>query len=275
MKITSAMKMVSAAKFRKAQNGLLKFRPFNEGIKGMIQGLITTKGQGNVDYISPRKSVNNAAILLITSNNSLCGAFNSNIIREAVKIYGGIKTKHPNANITFYCLGKKGEEVLRREGYNVIALNHDYIDKPNVQCSKEIAGDLIGQYTSKKVDYIEIAYNRFKNAASQEPTGEAFLPLKNIASKTGRVNYNKPIIEPNTERLLDKLFPFYLLNRLHSAILESSASEHGARMTAMHLATENATALRDDLLLEYNKARQSAITDEIIEIVSGAAAQKG
>lgn len=268
--------MVSAAKFKKAQNALLKFRPFHDKIMELAQGLIgSTKELGGIEYIMPRKRINNAVILLITSNNSMCGAFNANIIKEAKQAYNSLKEKYPRASICIYCLGKKGEDALRHEGIKIKALNHDFIDKPDIQATKTIFNDLFLKYREGNIDRIDIVYNRFKNAASQELMNEPFLPMANIGrGKAGR-NKIRPILEPKANDLLSDLFPYFLLNRLHDAILESSASEHGARMTAMHQATENASTLYNELLLEYNKARQAAITNEILEIVSGANALNG
>lgn len=269
------MKMVSAAKFKKAQNALFKFRPFHDQIFSLVQGLVKTKGSEKIEYLTPRRVVKNAVIVVITSNNSMCGAFNANVIKEAKRTFNAIQKKYPKASIRFYCLGKKGEETLKREGYKVKALNHDYIDRPTVQTTKTIFNELFTMYKDGDADRIDVVYNKFKNAASQELRSEAFLPLANIAPARRRRNLNKPIFEPNPLTLLSKLFPYFLLNRLHDSILESSASEHGARMTAMHQATENATTLYSELLLEYNKARQAAITNEILEIVSGANALNG
>lgn len=270
-KITSAMKMVSAAKFKKAQNNLLKFRPFNDKITDLVHGLMAAKVQAA--YLCPRKQERNVLLLLITSNNSLCGAFNSNIIKEAKREYERVRIENPEANVCFYCIGSKGEDVLRREGFSVIARNHDCIDKPSVGATKHVFNDLVKGYRDGKFDRIVLVYNKFKNAATQELIAEPLIPMaKPEGQKRASI---PPIVEPDKAALLDSLLPYYLQNLLHSAIMESHTAEHGARMTAMHQATENATALHDELLLEYNKARQAAITDEILEIVSGANALNG
>lgn len=273
-KITSAMKMVSAAKFKKAQNNLIKFRPFNEKISFFVEDLSLTKDLRLLSYFGWRKEIKNVAILLITSNNSMCGAFNSSIIKSAIQAYSSIKARNPYANITFYCLGKKGEDVLRRAKYSIQQLNHVYIDKPKIEHTTEIFDYFFKLYNQGKVDRVELVYNKFKNAASQIQVNETLLPIiKQIKSKEKKI-VNKPIVEPEPKILLERLLPYYLKNKLHSAILESSAAEHGARMTAMHQATENATTLLNNLVLDYNKARQAAITNEILEIVSGANALK-
>ena len=271
-KITSAMKMVSAAKFKKAQNNLIKFRPFNEKILLFVDSLSAVKSK-SINYVGWRKDIRNTIIFVVTSNNSMCGAFNASIIKAAVQTYYSIREEYPHASITFYCLGKKGEDVLRRAKYPVKSIDHSFIDKPQISSTKRIFDELFTLYVSGKIDRIDLVYNRFKNASSQLQISETLFPLI-IEKDNEKYNCNKPIIEPDPIGLLTKLLPYYLLNRLHSSILESSAAEHGARMTAMHQATENATTLLNNLVLDYNKARQAAITNEILEIVSGANALK-
>jgi len=272
-KITSAMKMVSAAKFKKAQNGLIKFRPFNEKIHQLVEGLFSLKSKDSNLYFSQRKDLRRIAIVLITSNNSMCGAFNANIIKTAIQTHNNIKVQYNNIDVVFYCLGKKGEEVLKRNKLKVVQVNPTYIDKPKIDCTREFFDSLFAQYKQGKIDRIEIVSNKFKNAATQIQVVDTLLPIPK-AKKVTNKNINNPIIEPEPIALLSKLLPYYLINKLHSAILESSAAEHGARMTAMHQATENASALLNNLILDYNKVRQAAITNEILEIVSGANALK-
>lgn len=269
------MKMVSAAKLKKAQNTLLKFRPYSDSIAALVHDLLSSKG--GASGLGPKKQPPRSALLvLVCSNNSLCGAFNANIIKEAKRKHDQLKQQHPGINVQFYCLGSKGEDALRREGYSIAGRNHECVDKPSFEASKAVFKELMGHYKEGRYDCIVLVYNKFKNAATQMLMVEALLP---IAPKAQERNQRRaqipPIIEPSPQVLLADLLPYYLQNQLHSAVLESSTSEHGARMTAMHQATENATALYDELLLEYNKARQAAITDEILEIVSGANALNG
>ncbi|MBQ9471284.1 MAG: ATP synthase F1 subunit gamma [Bacteroidales bacterium] len=272
-KITSAMKMASAAKFKKAQNTLLKFRPYSDSIAALVHGLLPTKGMEG--YMgSAKRTPRNALLLLICSNNSLCGAFNANIIKEAKRTHDRLRQEHPSIAVHFYCIGSKGEDLLRREGFTVVARNHECVDKPRFEASKEVFKELMSFYKEGRYDCIALVYNKFKNAATQELMVEPLLPIAPRERSKQRTQI-PPIIEPSPRVLLSDLLPYYLQNQLHSAILESSTSEHGARMTAMHQATENASALYDELLLEYNKARQAAITDEILEIVSGANALNG
>lgn len=273
-KITSAMKMVSAAKFKKAQNNVLRFRPFNDHINSILKFVINSNIANKNVYFTDRRQIKKISILLITSNNSMCGAFNSNIVKHAVATYyNTLRSKYPSATIVFYSLGKKGEESLRRKGFTVAPLNHILLDKPSVELTKDIFTALCNEFLSGEIDKVILVYNKFKNAASQIQIDEQYLPIIYKKSKGKDFSVN-PIVEPNQEALIERLIPYYLLNQLHSAILESIAAEHGARMTAMHQATENATSLHNQLILEYNKARQAAITKEILEIVSGANALK-
>ncbi|HDP75851.1 MAG TPA: ATP synthase F1 subunit gamma [Bacteroidales bacterium] len=268
-KITSAMKMVSAAKFKKAQTNVLRFRPFNYQINKILQSSIEFIGLLSSDYVKERQQVNNFVLIVITSNNSMCGAFNSNIIKYSIEQYKFLSTSYPSAKISFYTLGKKGYDALSRRGLNVIELNHKLLDKPNIENTRDIFNILVNEFKNGSADKIFLIYNIFKSAASQQQVAEQLLPI-NISRTTNKTNTVKPIIEPDPQVLVERILPYYLLNKIHSAILESVAAEHGARMTAMHQATENAVALHNQLLLEYNKARQAAITKEILEIVSGA-----
>lgn len=275
-KITSAMKMVSAAKFKKAQNNLVKFRPFNEKIFQLVEGLpSSTPDISSIKYIGWRKEIRNVVIIVLSSNNSMCGAFNANIAKAAIQAHNSIREEVPHANITFYCLGNKGADILKRGKYQVKILDHASIDRPNINSTKTIFDDVFSLYISGRVDRVELVFNKFKNAATQFQTVETLLPIveKDSQDNSSAV-LNMPIIEPDPLALLERLLPYYLLNSIHFAILESSAAEHGARMTSMHQATENATGLLNDLVLEYNKVRQAAITSEILEIVSGANALK-
>ena len=268
-KITSAMKMVSAAKFKKAQTSVLRFRPFNDQINNILQLSIKFAGSLTGEYVDERKQIKNIALLVIASNNSMCGAFNSNVIKFSVEQFNTLKYKYPNANILIYTLGRKGEDGLNRRGYRVIPLIHKILDKPSIQSTKDIFNMLFSEYTKGGIDKVYLVYNMFKSTASQQQVSEQLLPISYTKSKS-KSNQLKPIFEPTPQELVQKILPYYLLNKIHSAILESVTAEHGARMTAMLQATENATELHSQLLLEYNKARQASITREILEIVSGA-----
>ncbi len=268
-KITSAMKMVSAAKFKKAQTSVLRFRPFNDQINNILQLSIKFVGSLSSEYVVERNQIKNIALLVISSNNSMCGAFNSNVIKFSIEQFNTLKINYPKANILIYTLGRKGEDSLNRRDYRVIPLNHKILDKPSIQSTKDIFNMLFSEYTKGGIDKVYLVYNMFKSAASQQQVSEQLLPISYTKSKS-KSNQLKPIFEPTPQELVQKILPYYLLNKIHSAILESVTAEHGARMTAMLQATENATELHSQLLLEYNKARQASITREILEIVSGA-----
>jgi len=268
-KITSAMKMVSAAKFKKAQTSVLRFRPFNDQINNILLSSIKFVDSLSGEYVDERKQIKNIALLVIASNNSMCGAFNSNVIKFSVEQFNTLKIKYPNANILIYTLGRKAEDALQRRGYKVMPLNHKILDKPKIDSTKDIFNMFLSEYTKGGIDKVYLVYNMFKSAASQQQVSEQLLPISYAKSKS-KLNQLKPIFEPTPQELIQRILPYYLLNKIHSAILESVAAEHGARMTAMLQATENATELHNQLLLEYNKARQASITREILEIVSGA-----
>ncbi|HPD94700.1 MAG: ATP synthase F1 subunit gamma [Bacteroidales bacterium] len=271
-KITSAMKMVSAAKLKKAQNSLFKFRPFYENIEGLTNHFLDSGKIKSASCIGFRKDIRNIYIVLISSNNSMCGAFNANIVKKAVDVYNKNKRGYSKATISFICIGKRGEEGILRNGLPIVKSSHILIDKPSVTEAKVLVNSFIDDYKSGKVDKVELVFNKFKNTATQEQTVETLLPVvKPLLSKKSNI---EPIIEPDPYHFINRLLPYYILNRFYASILESSTSEHGARMTAMHQATENASSLYSDLVIDYNKARQAAITNEITEIVSGADALK-
>lgn len=267
-KITSAMKMVSAAKFKKAQNCLFKFRPFHEKIQSLTACFLSSGKVKKGGIVGNRKQIRTIAIVLITSNNSLCGAFNVNIARCALSHYQKLKRMFPGSTVQFFCIGKKGEEVISRNGLPIITTEHLLVDKPTHKLAKRVYLSFQKGYLKGRFDRVDLVYNRFRNAATQDQIVEQLLPVPKPEKKESVLV--KPIIEPDSSYFLSRILPYYALNSFYSAILESVAAEHGARMTAMHQATENAGALYDELVLDYNKARQSAITTEILEIVSGA-----
>lgn len=267
-KITGAMKMVSAAKFKKAQNNLLRFRPFYEKINHLAADLLKSSISKESVYAVEREHIRNIGVVLITSNNSMCGAFNANIIKRSLIVLNDLNHQYPHAKVVFYPIGKKGEEFLIKNKFNVVSCNNAIIEKPSVEQTKDFFNLLNNLYLGNEIDRIVLVYNSFKNAATQIQKVETLLPLRTPDEQYGSEDLR--IVEPDPAILLDRLLPYYLLNSIHSSILESSAAEHGARMTAMHQATENATTIMNNLILEYNKARQASITNEILEIVSGA-----
>lgn len=276
--ITSAMKMVAAARLKKAQDAVTQLRPYAEKLQeilGSISGSLKSD-EGNI-YAQNREE-ESVLLVLITSNRGLCGAFNSNAIKAA--IHAALETYSDQmmaGKVQFVAIGKKGFEFLRKNGYNVIFNGSEIFDELTFERSLQISEMIMNLYVDGDFDHVDIVYNQFKNAATQIITTEQFLPIKMEElekGETSTVNVDY-IFEPSKENIMQEMIPRSLKLQFFKAILDSHASEHGARMTAMHKATDNATELLKDLALEYNKARQAAITNEIIEIVGGAEALKG
>ena len=267
MQITSAMKMVSAAKLKKAQDAITAMRPYSDKLTQMLVDLSTSVDFENI-YLKPRK-VNNKLVICITSNRGLCGAFNSNVIKRCSEIAASSSEK-----VSFFCIGKKGSDILSKN-FNVIETNNDIFDELSFENISLIGELLMNKFLSKEFDKIEIVYNKFKNAATQIVTTEQFLPIENNNSEDDQNDSADYIFEPSQIEIISELIPKSLKTQLYKSVRDSYASEHGARMTAMHKATDNATELRDQLKLTYNKARQASITNEILEIVGGAEALNG
>ena len=267
MQITSAMKMVSAAKLKKAQDAITAMRPYSDKLTQMLVNLSSSVDFENV-YLSPRK-VKNKLILCITSNRGLCGAFNSNVIKKCTEI-----ANSSDENVSFFCIGKKGGDILSKT-HNVIQSNNVVFDDLTFENISTIADKVMSMFLNKEYDSVQIVYNKFKNAATQIVTQEQYLPIENNKSKDDEKDYSDYIFEPTQIEIISELIPKSLKTQLYKSVRDSYASEHGARMTAMHKATDNATELRDQLKLTYNKARQAAITNEILEIVGGAEALNG
>ncbi|WP_435261068.1 ATP synthase F1 subunit gamma [Tenacibaculum sp. nBUS_03] len=266
MQITSAMKMVSAAKLKKAQDAITAMRPYSSKLTELLQSLSATLDSDAGGAYSTQREVNKVLLIIVTSNRGLCGGFNSSIIKETVKT---IDEKYNGASVDLFTIGKKGNDILSKEN-NVIENRNDIYDELTFDNVALVAEQLMELYVGGSYDKIEIIYNRFKNAATQIPQVEQFLPIQPIESDAN-VNLDY-VFEPSKEEIVLELIPKSLKTQLYKAIRDSFAAEHGARMTAMHKATDNATELRDELLLTYNKARQAAITNEILEIVGGAEA---
>lgn len=266
MQITSAMKMVSAAKLKKAQDAITQMRPYANKLTELLQSL-SASIEGEVGGVfSQQKEVSKVLLVVITSNRGLCGSFNSNVIKAAIK---QIEEKYAGKQVSILAIGKKGSDLLAKS-YKLKATHNEIYDNLSYDNVAEIATQLMGYFESGYFDKIELVYNRFKNAATQITTIEQFLP---IAPLKGKIKVNTDyIFEPQKAQIILELIPKSLKTQLYKAIRDSFASEHGARMTAMHKATDNAEELRNDLLLTYNKARQAAITNEILEIVGGAEA---
>jgi F-type H+-transporting ATPase subunit gamma len=269
MQITSAMKMVSAAKLKKAQDAITAMRPYAEKLTELLQNLSSTMDGDAGGEFTTQREVKNVLIVAITSNRGLAGAFNSNVIKESRVL----TEKHAGKKVDFVTIGKKGNDAIKKT-HHVASNNNGVFDDLTFDNVSAIADELMQLFREGKYDKIVLVYNQFKNAATQIIQSEQFLPLAPIASDkpVSNVDY---IFEPSKEEIVLTLIPKMLKTQLYKAIRDSFASEHGARMTAMHKATDNATELRNQLKLTYNKARQAAITNEILEIVGGAEALKG
>jgi F-type H+-transporting ATPase subunit gamma len=269
MQITSAMKMVSAAKLKKAQDAITAMRPYAEKLTELLQNLSASlEGDAGGEFTTQRE-VKKVLIVAITSNRGLCGAFNTNVIKEAKnrsEYYAG-------KQVDIFAIGKKGNDILSKT-LSVIDNQSSIFDQLTFDNVAAIAETLTQKFVAGEYDRIELVYNQFKNAATQIVQTEQFLPLAPIKSDNP-VSTGDYIFEPAKEEIVLTLIPKALKTQLYKGIRDSFASEHGARMTAMHKATDNATDLRDQLKLTYNKARQAAITNEILEIVGGAEALKG
>ena len=269
MQITSAMKMVSAAKLKKAQDAITAMRPYANKLTELLQGLSASLDADSGSKYSSQREVKKVLIVAITSNRGLCGAFNSNIIKEVAKI---ASQNYSNQEVSYLAIGKKANDAFKKTN-RVIANKSSVFDDLTFENVAEIAELLMDKFVSGEFDKIILVYNKFKNAATQELMTEQFLPIVPIE---GNSNLNLDyIFEPTKAEIVEQLIPKSLKTQLYKSIRDSFASEHGARMTAMHKATDNATELRDQLKLTYNKARQAAITNEILDIVGGAEALNG
>ena len=264
MQITSAMKMVSAAKLKKAQDAITAMRPYSNKLTEILQSLSSSMDSDN--KFSQNREVKKVLIVSITSNRGLCGGFNSNILKKSAEL---ANSTYKDNEVSFVAIGKKGNDFLQKS-FNVDSNYIDIFDKLNMANVSLIAESLMSKFVNEEFDKIDIIYNKFKNAATQIIVNEQFLPIsKHEDASNNNLDY---VFEPSKSEIIEELIPKSLKNQLFKAIRDSWASEHGARMTAMHKATDNATELRDELKLVYNQARQAAITNEILEIVGGAEA---
>ncbi|QNK76788.1 ATP synthase F1 subunit gamma [Winogradskyella sp. PAMC22761] len=266
MQITSAMKMVSAAKLKKAQDAITAMRPYSNKLTELLQSLSATLDEDSGSKFAEQREVENVLIVAITSNRGLCGAFNANIIKQTQNLINNV---YASNNVSVLAIGKKANDAFAKQN-RVVANKSDIFDDLTFDNVSEIAETLMAQFISGEYDKIEIVYNHFINAATQAILTEQFLPIVPVEADSN-VNLDY-VFEPSKLEIIEELIPKSLKTQLFKGIRDSFASEHGARMTAMHKATDNATELRDQLKLTYNKARQAAITNEILEIVGGAEA---
>ena len=269
MKITSAIKMVSAAKLKKAQDAITAMKPYSEKLNELMASFSDVISSSSISYLASERPVKKVLIVAIASNRGFCGAFNSNIIKQAKTIMSD--QRFSSASFEFIVIGKKVNDILSKT--ETISQNSsDIFDDLSYDSSSLIVDKIIEDFADEKYDHVEMIYNSFKNAANQIIKSEQFLPIVNNSSEETLQDY---IFAPSMESIVSVLVPKSLKIQLFKALRDSFASKHGARMTAMHKATDNATELKDELVLTYNKARQAAITNEILEIVSGAEALKG
>ncbi len=266
MQITSAMKMVSAAKLKKAQDAITAMRPYADKLTELLQSLSASLDADSGSTFANNRPVNKVLVVAITSNRGLCGAFNTNIIKQCAILTDEI---HAGKRVDFVAIGKKANDILGKKS-TVLANHSQVFDELTFENVAAMAEELMELFKDGSYDKIELVYNKFKNAATQIVLTEQFLPIVPLDStESSNADY---IFEPSKMEIIEQLIPKSLKTQLYKAVRDSFASEHGARMTAMHKATDNATELRDQLKLTYNQARQAAITNEILEIVGGAEA---
>lgn len=275
MQITSAMKMVSASKLRKAQDAVIQLRPYANKLSEIMGNVSSSLESGEGVYSSERE-LNSVLIVAVSSNRGLCGAFNSNIIKGVKNL---IETEFKGVrDITVLPIGKKVEEFVKKTEYGIRGTTlpahaGQIFDGLNFEAASEISQKIMDAYAHKQFDRVVLVYNQFKNAAVQVVVTEQMLPLKPAEVESGEANKNLDyIFEPEKARIVEELIPKSIKVQFYKALLDSHAAEHGARMTSMHKATDNANSLIGELKLSYNKARQAAITSEILEIVAGAEA---
>jgi F-type H+-transporting ATPase subunit gamma len=270
IQITSAMKMVSTAKLKRAQDAIIQLRPYANKLTEMLVNLSASLDSRDGNTFSKEREEKNILFVTITSNRGLCGGFNSNIIKRTSAL---IKQEFEKCNSSITSIGKKSSEYFPKNGFNVISTHDDLYNEITFDAVSEIAESIMNDFANAKYDKVFLVYNQFKNAATQIIMNENYLPVEMPEDESATIG--DYIFEPSKEEIVDVLIPKSLKTQLFKAILDSHAAEHGARMTAMHKATDNANDLKDDLTLFYNKARQAAITGEILEIVGGAEALNG
>jgi len=275
--ITSAMKMVSAAKLKKAQDSVINLRPYAHKLNEILNNITRSVNLGNDNIYSRSGFPDRILLVVISSNKGLCGAFNMNVIKETIRLineeYAG---ENEAGNVDLLTIGKAATDYFTKKGFKVIGSDNELLEKLCFDQATPLIEKIIESFVNKEYDQVMLIYNRFKNAAVHLLTSQQFLPVEinYCEEEESFVNFDY-IMEPDEEYIVKNLIPKSLKLNFYEALLESLAAEHGARMTAMHKATENATELRDGLKLTYNKARQAAITNEILEIVAGAEALDG
>lgn len=277
--ITSAMKMVAAAKLRKAQDKLIRLRPYADKLHEILQGLSQSLAgvEGSDNIYGRNSSIEKVLIVVVTSNKGLCGAFNSNVIKEAKRLVAEVYPEQfKKGYVSFLTIGKKGTDAFKSLKMKMLPEKNELVADCSYETVMGVADNLMKAFANKEFDRIDIVYNQFKNTAVQKLTTEQFLPIQaSSSSDTANVAIADYIYEPSQEEIVKELIPKSLKIQFYKAVLDSFVAENGARMTAMHMATDNASTLLQDLTLQYNKARQAAITNQILEVVSGAEALQG
>jgi F-type H+-transporting ATPase subunit gamma len=273
--ITKAMKMVSAAKLRRAQDAITQMRPYAKKLQEMLSNIVSNSDGEAGGSLSAERTVEKVLFIVITSDRGLCGAYNSNVIKLAkLTIEEQYKAQKEKGNVHIWNIGKKGWENFIKTNYRVSAAHKDVFINLSFENVQACAQAAVKAFENKEFDRVELVYSEFKNAATQRFSVERFLPIPKLPAKQG-TQKSDFIFEPAKDILIAELMPKILNTQLYKAVLDANASEHGARMTAMDKASENANELLKSLKISYNRARQAAITTELTEIVSGAAALKG
>jgi len=270
MQITSAMKMVSAAKLKRAQDAIIQMRPYANKLTELLKNLSASLDSSDGGVYTQEREIKNVLLVTVTSNRGLCGGFNAYIMKKAKTL---INEEFANAKVSILSIGKKSSEHFTKNGFNVASTHDALFGDLTFDNVAEVAEGIMEQFVEGDYDKVVLVYNQFKNAATQIIMTENFLPVQAAENESDVVvDY---IFEPTKQEIVEQLIPKSLKTQLFKAVLDSHAAEHGARMTAMHKATDNASELKKDLTLTYNKARQAAITNEILEIVGGAEALSG
>jgi len=270
MQITSAMKMVSAAKLKRAQDAITQMRPYANKLTELLENLSASLDADDGGTYSKVRDIKNVLLVTITSNRGLCGGFNSYIIKSAKAL---MNDEFENVNVEVLSIGKKSSEHFTKNDFNVASTHDTLFNDLTFENVSNVAEDIMQQFVDGNYDKVVLVYNQFKNAATQIIMNENYLPIQTTSNEGEQIG--DYIFEPGKKEIVEELIPKSLKTQLFKAILDSHAAEHGARMTAMHKATDNASELKKDLTLTYNKARQAAITGEILEIVGGAEALNG
>ncbi|MDG1252874.1 MAG: ATP synthase F1 subunit gamma [Schleiferiaceae bacterium] len=269
MQITSAMKMVSAAKLKRSQDAIVQMRPYAQKLTTLMANVTATLDASENPYAQERP-IQKVLIIAMTANRGLCGAFNSSVIKRTKVVAEQYETQ--GASVAVFTVGKKSRDLLKKT-MNVVGEELEVVNQVSFEGAQRVAEVAMEGYVSGQYDKVVMVYNQFKNAAVQLLQSEQLLPVQPAVSTEGQAG--DYIYEPTKVSLLEELIPTSIKSQVFKALLDSQASEHGARMTSMHKATDNATSMRDGLKLQYNKARQAAITNEILEIVGGAEALNG